>query len=113
MVRYIHSVPSPKGRLKNAKVYVLISNRTISAGEHLVFALKQSHRATLIGERTRGAGNVSQDVAMPGGYTAVIPFTHAFDPRTGEGWEHAGVRPDIRVPAEKALAKALALAGRE
>jgi Peptidase family S41/N-terminal domain of Peptidase_S41 in eukaryotic IRBP len=112
VVRYIHSVtPSPDAGLRNTKVYVLISNRTISAGEHLVFALKQSHRATLIGERTRGAGHVENDVPMPGGYTAVIPFGRAYDPRTGKGWEGVGVLPDLRVPAGKALQKALDLAG--
>src|SRR5262249_55843701 len=69
VVRYIHSVtPSGHTRLKSAKVYVLVSNRTISAGEHLAFALKQSHRAVVIGERTRGAGNVETDMTMPLGY---------------------------------------------
>ncbi|MEA2345448.1 MAG: hypothetical protein QOF63_3617 [Thermoanaerobaculia bacterium] len=112
VVRYLHSVtPSPTARLRNAKIYVLISNRTISAGEHLAFALKQSHRAILIGERTRGAGNVETDVSMPAGYTAVIPFGRAYDPQTGNGWEGVGVLPDISVPAGKSLKSALELAG--
>jgi len=112
VVRYIHSVtPSPAARLKTAKVYVLISNRTISAGEHLAFALKESHRAVLIGERTRGAGNVETDITMPLGYTAVIPFGRAYDPRTGRGWEGVGVQPDIPVPAANSLTEALRRAG--
>lgn len=112
VVRYIHSVtPSPGTALKASKVYVLVSNRTISAGEHLAFALKQSHRAVLIGERTRGAGNVETDVTMPLGYTAVIPFGRAYDPRTGKGWEGGGVRPDIPVPSANALTEALRRAG--
>ena len=112
VVRYVHSVtPSPNTALKNAKVYMLISNRTISAGEHLAFVLKQTHRATLIGETTRGAGNVETDFPMPDGFSAVIPFGRAFDPKTGEGWEQVGVKPDIRVPAAQALDKALKLAG--
>src|SRR5262249_40678680 len=101
--------PSGHTRLKSAKVYVLVSNRTISAGEHLAFALKQSHRAVVIGERTRGAGNVETDMTMPLGYTAVIPFGRAYDPRTGKGWE--GVEPDIPAPAAKALTEALRRVG--
>jgi len=112
VVRYIHSVtPSRETGLKACKVYVLVSNRTISAGEHIAFALKQSHRAILIGERTRGAGNVETDMTMPLGYTAVIPFGRAYDPRTGKGWEGVGVQPDILVPAANALSEALRRAG--
>ena len=112
VVRYVNSVVPVSGTaLKKAKVYLLISRRTVSAGEHLAFALKVTHRATLIGDRTKGAGHVETDVTMPGGYVAVIPFGRAFDPRTGKGWERVGVQPDVRVPAEQALAAALKLAG--
>src|SRR5262249_41513574 len=102
---------APHATLTKTKVYVLISNQTISAGEHFVFSLERSHRATLIGETTRGAGHVERDFQLPGGYTAVIPFARAFDLRTGEGWEGVGVRPDIPIPAEQALDEALRLAG--
>jgi hypothetical protein len=112
VVRYIHSVtPSPHAGLLDANVYVLIGRTTVSSAEHIAFALKQSHRAILIGERTKGAGNVETDVPMPAGYTAVIPFGRAYDPRTGKGWEGVGVQPDVRVPADQALEKALRLAG--
>ena len=110
VVRYLHSVtPAPGATLHDTRVYVLVSNRTISAGEHLAFALQRTHRATLIGERTRGAGNVETEVPIGVGYSAVIPFARAFDPRTGKGWEGVGVVPDIQVPPEKALDEALRL----
>ncbi len=100
VVRYMHSVtPAPNATLGNTKVYVLISNRTISAGVHPGFALKRTQRATLIGEKTRGAGHVETELQLSVGYSAVIPFARAFDPRTGEGWEGGGVTPDIAVPA--------------
>jgi C-terminal processing protease CtpA/Prc len=112
VARYMHSVlPAPNPGLGNARVYVLISNRTISAGEHLAFALQRTRRATLIGETTRGAGNVETDFPLAAGYSAVIPFARAFDPETGEGWERVGVRPDIAVPADDALNEALRRAG--
>ena len=34
-----------------------------------------------------------------------------FDPATGKSWEGTGVAPDVAVPADQALAKALELAG--
>jgi hypothetical protein len=112
VVRYIHSVdPSAEPKWRTTKVYVLISHSTVSAGEHLAFALKQSHRATLIGERTWGKGNVETDMPMPAGYVAVVPFARAFDPRTGKGWEGVGVQPDIHTHPGRALAAALKLAG--
>ncbi len=112
IVRYVHSVnPAPNPALKNAKVYMLISHHTISAGEHLAFVLKQTHRATLIGETTYGAGNVETHFEMPAGFSVVIPFGRAYDPKTGAGWEQVGVKPDIKVPADQALDKALQLAG--
>ena len=112
VVRYMHSVtPAPSPGLGNTRVYVLIGNRTISAGEHLAFALQRTRRAILIGETTRGAGHVETDFQLAAGYSAVIPFARAFDPETGEGWEGVGVRPDIAVAADEALGEALRLAG--
>jgi len=112
IVRYMHSVtPAQASSLRNTKVIMLISHRTISSGEHIAFVLKQSRRATLIGEPTRGAGNVESDFPMPAGYVAVIPFGRAYDPRTGKGWEGTGVQPDIRVRADQALDRALQLTG--
>ena len=97
--------------LRNAKVYLLTSNKTVSAGEHLSLSLKRTHRATLIGETTRGAGHYGSVVELGHGYAAFVPVGRTFDPDTGEGWEGVGVKPDIAVPADKALDEALKLAG--
>lgn len=97
--------------LRNAKVYLLTSGKTVSAGEHLALALKRTRRATLIGETTRGAGHYGGLVELGHGYTAFIPVGRTFDPDTGQGWEGTGVAPDIAVPADKALDEALRLVG--
>lgn len=105
--------PHPSEReLFDAKVYVLTSGFTVSAGEAFAFGLKTTGRATLIGETTTGAGHF----APPGQrvnekFSAFVPVGRAYDPRTGRGWEGAGVVPDIRVPAEKALVEALVRSG--
>jgi hypothetical protein len=105
-------VPAAKGiGLRTAKVYLLTSNRTVSAGEHLALSLKRTGRATLIGETTRGAGHYGGVNDLPHGYAVFIPVGRTFDPDNNQGWEGVGVKPHIEVPADKALDEALKLAG--
>ncbi|MDT9600166.1 S41 family peptidase [Sphingosinicella rhizophila] len=109
VVRRAHvALPDPHGStLAKARVFLLTSGRTASAAEHLALSLKRTHRALLIGETTRGAGNYGHTVDLGGGYGAFIPFGRTFDPDTGEGWEGVGVKPDVEVPADKALDEAI------
>jgi C-terminal processing protease CtpA/Prc len=81
----------PGKRLTNVPVYILTSRRTFSAGESFTFGLKVTRRATLVGERTGGVGR-------------------SYDPRTNKGWEAEGIEPDVEVPQDKALERALELA---
>jgi hypothetical protein len=113
IVRHEHRAVPPKGggAMSKTKVYLLVSRDTVSAGEHLAMALKRTERATLIGQTTRGAGNFGRPFKLPNEFSAFVPFGRTFDPDTGEGWEGTGVRPNIEVPAETALAKALELSG--
>jgi hypothetical protein len=113
IVRRAHlAVPSDKkNALAEAKIYILTSNRTASAGEHLLLAMKRTGRATLIGETSRGAGHFGRTTALGGGYRAFIPVGRTFDPDTDKGWEQTGVEPNIKVPADQALDKALEIAG--
>lgn len=112
VVRQVHrAVPATAPALAKAKVFLLTSRKTASAGEHLALALKRTHRATVIGETTRGAGNYGQHFELADGFAAFIPYGTTFDPDTGEGWEGVGVKPDIAVPADQALDEALKLAG--
>ena len=100
--------PTP---LSKAKVYLLTSRRTGSAAEHLSLSLKRTKRATLIGETTAGAGHYGGTAPIGHGYSAFIPVGRTFDPDTDQGWEGTGVKPDVEVPADKALDEALKLAG--
>ena len=98
-------------RLFGAKVFVLTSARTGSAAEHFALALKRTHRATLIGETTGGAGNYGGFQPVGAKFLAFVPVGHSFDPDTGKGWEGVGVAPDVAVPAERALVEALTRSG--
>ncbi|WP_310476142.1 S41 family peptidase [Sandarakinorhabdus sp.] len=112
VVRRLHVVlPAAKPLLGNARVFLLTSKATASAGEHLALALKRTQRATLIGETTYGAGNFGGEIGLPGGFRAFVPGGRSHDPATGVGWEGTGVTPDVKVPAADALNKALELAG--
>ena len=113
VVRREHYVkPSAKASgLRTAKVYLLTSSRTASAAEHLALSLKRTGRATLIGETTRGAGHYGGVNELPHGYAVFIPVGRTFDPDNNQGWETVGVKPHVEVPADKALDKALELAG--
>ena len=97
--------------LSRAQVFLLTSNRTGSAGEHLALALKRTRRATLIGETTRGMGHYGGVIPLGHGFGAFIPVGRTFDPDTNQGWEGTGVKPDVEVPADQALDEALKRAG--
>lgn len=100
--------PDPaETRLQRVPVYYLTSGRTASAGEHLALAFKRTHRATLIGETTRGAGHHGGLQPIGQRFAAFIPVGRTYDPDTGWDWEGKGVAPDVAVPADQALDEAL------
>ncbi|MBA2467266.1 MAG: S41 family peptidase [Sphingomonas sp.] len=94
-------------RLIDARVYLLTSNFTASAAEHFALALKRTGRATLIGEKTAGAGNYGGIRPIGNRFMAFVPVGMTRDPRTGARWEANGIEPDMPVKAELALVEAL------
>ncbi len=102
--------PNAETRLRGAKVFYLTSHRTGSAAEHLALALKRTHRAVLVGEPTGGANHFGGFEPLGAGLSAFIPIGRTIDPDTGQDWEGIGVAPDVAVPADQALDKALELA---
>jgi hypothetical protein len=60
-------------------------------------------RATLVGDRTAGAGHMVGMFDLPAGFTAGVSITRVSDPRTGLEWERVGVQPDVRVDPAQAL----------
>ncbi|MBV8687103.1 MAG: S41 family peptidase [Alphaproteobacteria bacterium] len=113
VVRRAHYVePSrTEKRLFRAKLFVLTSGATASAAEHMTLALKRTHRATIVGEPTAGAGHYGGQVTIGDKFVVFIPVGRTFDPDTGKGWEGDGIAPDVAVPAAEALTEALVRAG--
>ncbi len=94
----------------DTRIFLLTSGRTASAAEHLATVLKETGRATLIGDTTAGAGNYGGGIDLPGGYDAFIPVGHSYFPGK-QGWEGVGVTPHIAVAPERALVEALVRSG--
>jgi Peptidase family S41/N-terminal domain of Peptidase_S41 in eukaryotic IRBP len=97
-------VPGP--RRTDVPLYVLIDRGAASAAEDIPFVLQNLRRATLVGERTAGAGRNNGFVPVGYGMTASISISRVTDPASGREWETVGVQPDIQSTSAGALAAA-------
>jgi C-terminal processing protease CtpA/Prc len=91
----------------NKPLYLLCDRHTFSAGEGFVMILKNRKRATVIGETTAGAGNISGPYVVDDNFIITIPVGVITDVLTGKGWEGTGVTPDVKAASKDALTKAL------
>ena len=87
-------------------VYMLTSHDTFSGGEEFTYDLKTQQRATIIGETTGGGAHPVRGRRIDDHFMIGVPFARAINPITRTNWEGTGVEPDIKVPADQALAKA-------
>ena len=97
---------APGSRLSKIPVYVLTSPQTFSGAEEFANNLKVLKRATIVGETTGGGANPGDRFFFDPMMAVFIPTGRAINPTTGTNWEGSGVEPDIKVPAEQALAEA-------
>ncbi|HSU15633.1 serine hydrolase [Longimicrobium sp.] len=98
-------VPGP--RRTDIPVYVLVDRGSASAAEDVPFVLQSLGRATIVGEKTAGAGRNNAMVPVGPGLVASVSYTRVADARTGREWEVVGVKPDLEVPPADALDAAL------
>jgi hypothetical protein len=83
--------------------FILTSGGTASAAEAVAFKARERNRATLIGERTLGAGNAGTSRRVDDHFEVFVPVVRG-------PWDGIGVLPHIEVPADAALTKAQMLA---
>jgi len=100
----------PGRKRPDVPLYILTSAGTASAGEDFTFVLHNLGRATLVGERTAGAGHNNAFLDSGHGFVVSLSYTRVMDPRTGREWERVGVHPDVPVAADSALEVAHMLA---
>jgi hypothetical protein len=99
----------PATRRLDVPLYVLVGPGTASGGEFLAFVLQSQGRATVVGQRTAGAGRMVSSFGLPHGFVAGVSVNRTWEPRSGRGWEVVGVRPDVEVPEHAALDAAIRL----
>jgi len=92
-------------------IYVLTSARTFSGAEEFTYNLKNLKRATIIGETTGGGAHPVAGHRIDEHFMIGVPYARAINPVTHTNWEGVGVKPDVIVPANDALAAAQKLLG--
>jgi hypothetical protein len=91
-------------------LFILTSRRTFSAAEAFAYNLQALGRAIVVGEVTgRGAHPFEYRRVHPH-FAVDLPEAKSIHPLTGTNWQGTGVKPDVAVPADQALNKALELA---
>jgi carboxyl-terminal processing protease len=82
--------------LNGAPMIVLVDGGTASAAEITAGALKDDHRALILGERTFGKGSVQTVIPMPEGDAIKLTTALYYTP-SGHSIQAEGIAPDIDV----------------
>lgn len=96
--------------LKTVPLFLLTSQKTFSAAEWFAYDMKVRKRATIVEEPTGGGARSVDLFKLNDQLEIYIPTSRAINPITGGNWEGTGVLPDVPVPSEAALDKAMELA---
>lgn len=92
----------------SGNIFILTNGGTASTCEPIVYVLKESKRATIIGEKTAGAMLSAAYFDISGKYKLVLPIAD-FYTYDGVRLDGIGVTPNIETTSENALDKALSL----
>lgn len=108
----LHSRPDVPGRRFGGEkpLYILTSNRTFSAAEHLAYDLQALGRAVIVGEPSGGGAHPFENRRVGRHFVLALPESRSVNPITGTDWEGRGVQPDVPAPADQALEVARKLA---
>ncbi len=85
------------------KIYILTSEDTFSAAEDFAYTMKNTKRATLVGETTGGGANAGNRHRLNAHFMMNVPDARPISPITKTNWEGVGITPDIAVSAKKSL----------
>ena len=91
-------------------LFILTSKRTFSAAEAVAYDLQALKRAVIVGEVTGGGAHPFEYRRVHPHFALDLPEGKSINPITGGNWQGVGVKPDVAVPADQALERALELA---
>lgn len=91
------------GRITGTPTYVLIDGRSRSAAEMVAYTFEQYRLGELIGARTEGAANVSDDFPVAPGFRLSVSTGRTVQPVSKTDWEGVGVAPTVAVDPAQAL----------
>ena len=94
---------TPGDLLNGASLVVLVDNGTASAAEIVAGALKDNHRALLMGRRTFGKGSVQTVLPLDAEHAVKLTTARYYTP-SGISIQAAGIQPDIAL-ADLALSQ--------
>ena len=87
---------TPGDVLDGAPMVVLVDNGTASAAEIVAGALKDNHRALIMGRRTFGKGSVQTVLPLDDTHAVKLTTARYFTP-SGTSIQAAGIEPDIEL----------------
>ena len=87
---------TPGDLLNGAPLIVLVDGGTASAAEIVAGALKDNHRALLLGEQTFGKGSVQTVIPLPQGDAVKLTTALYYTP-SGRSIQAQGIQPDVEV----------------
>jgi carboxyl-terminal processing protease len=90
---------TPGDALNGAPIVVLVNGGTASAAEIVAGALKDQHRAKLMGRTTFGKGSVQTIVPLADDRAVKLTTSLYYTP-SGASINHLGIAPDIELPRE-------------
>ncbi|HQW07574.1 MAG TPA: S41 family peptidase [Steroidobacteraceae bacterium] len=104
---------SPGDETAGADLVVLVNGSSASAAEILAGALKDHHRAVLVGHTTYGKGSVQTVMPLSGGRAVKLTTSRYYTP-SGASIQDKGITPDIVIDGKEAVpAAATAASDRE
>ncbi len=86
--------------LNNMPTVVLIDGSSASASEILAGALKDSGKATLVGEKSYGKGSVQRIIKLQGGAELKVTAAKWYTPH-GKNISKEGISPDVKIEPNK------------